>query len=292
MILSLRQKLGLGFILVLLLLNFFVWPEVFSLNKKPVLGVTFLDIGQGDAIFIKTPANRTFLIDGGPSSAVLGKLSQRLPFWQTNLDAVVLTHPDQDHIFGLLEVLKKYHVGYIFWTGMVRDGGNYQEWLKLLAQKEKEGTKIVITHAPMHIKNGAVDFMVLNPGENLEGKFFGKQDNDTGIVLKTIYGRTSVLLTADTSFTVEKELLAKKYNLASDILKVGHHGSKYSTGEDFVRAVSPKIAGISVGKDNSYGHPTQEVLQRLQSFGIQTLRTDQVGDIHFESDGKTINYIH
>lgn len=277
-----------GLIALFVVLNFFVWQEVFILNAPAELRVKVLDIGQGDAIFIQTPARRTFLVDGGPSSAVLGKLSSMLPFWQRHLDAIILTHPDQDHLMGLLEVLKRYRVSYIFWTGMVRDGANYQEWLKILTQKEKEGSQIIITSAPMQIKNAGVRFEILHPIESLNGTFFGKKGNDTGIVSRLVYGKNSFLLTADISAEIEKKLLAYKAFIHSDVLKVAHHGSWHSTSLEFLQAVTPEMAVISVGKDNSYGHPAPEVLQKLVNFGIQTLRTDQVGDILFISDGNNI----
>ena len=273
---------------LLILLNFLAWKEVFALNGPHYLNVDVLDIGQGDSIFIETPSLRHILIDGGSDSKVLGKLAKRLPFWDKTLDVVILTHPDQDHLMGLLHVLKKYKVDYIVWTGMVRDGGNYEEWVKLLAKKQKQGSKVIIARADTKINSGNVLIDTLNPLENLEGKYFGKAGNDTGIVSRVLYGKNSFLLTADISSNVEQEMIRRNTSLASDILKVPHHGSKYSSSELFLQAVNPKFAVISVGKDNNYGHPTEEVLQRLQKFGISILRTDQRGDVNIVSDGNTI----
>lgn len=287
--LTTKQKLALGFIAFLFLLNIFVWQEVFVLTGKQYLKVSFLDIGQGDSIFIQTPDYRNILIDGGPDSKVLGKLANKLPFWKRHLDVVILTHPDQDHLMGLFSVLQKYKIDYILWTGMVRDGANYQKWLEILARKQKEGSKIIITNSNTKITSQGVLINTLNPVENIEGKYFGKTGNDTGIVSRLSYGKDSFLFTADVSSKIEDMLINSKINLVSDVLKVGHHGSKYSTSEEFLQAVGPSVAVISAGKDNSYGHPTPEVLQKLQKFGIKTLRTDMDGDVEIVSDGNNIN---
>ena len=288
MALTLKRKIFLGLIAIFILLNFFVWKEVFALNGPHYLKVDVLDIGQGDSIFIETPNMRRILIDGGPDSAVLGKLSKRLPFWNKSLDVVILTHPDQDHLMGLLSVLKKYKIDYILWTGIVRDGGNYQKWLELLAKKQKQGSKIIIADVNTKIISGNVFVDTFNPVENLEGRYFGKISNDTGIVSRLLYGKNSFLFTADVSSKVEEGIVRDNINLASDVLKVPHHGSKYSSSEVFLQAVKPKFAIISVGKDNTYGHPTQDVLQKLQKFGINIFRTDRDGDVEIISDGENI----
>ena len=278
----------MGLVGVLILLNFFAWKEIFVLNGPHYLKVDVLDVNQGDSIFIETPSMRHILIDGGPDSSVLGKLGKLLPFFDKTLDVVILTHPDADHLIGLLSVLQKYKINYIVWTGMVHDGANYKKWIELLAQKQKQGSNIIIAHANTTITSGKVFINTLNPLENLEGKYFGKTDNDTGIVSHLFYGKNSFLFTADTSSIVEQQLVDNKVNLASDVLKVPHHGSKYSSSEAFLQAVHPKIAVISVGAHNSYGHPTPEVLQRLEKFGIKTFRTDQNSDVQIISDGQSI----
>ncbi len=286
--LNLKRKIFLSLIGILFLLNVLSWKEFFALNEPHYLKVDVLDVGQGDSIFIETPSMRHILIDGGPDSAVLGKLAKLLPFWDKSLDVVILTHPDADHIIGLLDVLQKYKVSYILWTGMVRDGGNYKKWISLLEKQKEQGSKIIIAKLNQQIKSGNVIINTLHPFEDLTGKFFGKQDNDTGIVSHLFYGKNTFLFTADISSKAEQEMIGAKINLASDVLKVPHHGSKYSSSEEFLKAVNPKIAIISVGKKNPYGHPTKEVLQRLEKFGIKVLRTDQNGDVEIVSDGSNI----
>ena len=275
----------------LLLINFFAWQEVFAFAGPHYLKVDVLDVGQGDSIFIETPARRRIIIDGGPDSAVLGKLAERLPVWEKSLDVVMLTHPDADHVAGVLQVLERYKVDYIVWTGMVRDGANYQKWVELLAKKHQEGSNIIIAKAGTKITSGGATIDTLHPFENLEGQFFGKQGNDTGIVSRLSYGKKSFLLAADISSKAEQAMVKAGLSLASDVLKVAHHGSKYSSSEVFLQAIKPAVAVISAGAKNSYGHPTSEVLQNLFKFGIKVLRTDQDKDVEFLSDGNTIKIL-
>ncbi len=273
---------------VLLLLNVFAWKDAWRVASPHYLTVEVLDIGQGDSIFIETPSLRHIIVDGGPGSAVMGKLSQRLPLWDRHLDMVVLTHPDADHLNGLLQVLQKYQVDYIVWTGITREGQGYQEWVRLIEQQKQHGANVVIVKQGDQIKNGQVTIDVLHPFEPLEGQFFD-QGNDTGVVVKVIYGQKSFLLTADISSNVEQQLIDDATDLTANVLKVAHHGSKYSSSAEFLQAVHPRLAAISVGATNTYGHPTPEVLQRLADSGITTIRTDQHGDITMVSDGNHIN---
>jgi len=285
------KKIFLGLIGILFLLNIFAWREVFSLAGPHYLKVDFLNIGQGDSIFIETPNRHHILIDGGPNSAVLGKLAKLLPIFEKSLDVVILTHPDADHLMGLLYVMQKYKIDYILWTGVARDGGNYQKWLELLVKQQRQGSKILIADFNTRIKSGNILIDTLNPFGNLQGTYFNKTTNDTGIVSRLIFGNKSFLFTADISSALEKEMIRQKIKLASDVLKVPHHGSKYSSSEEFLQAVNPEIAVISVGGNNPYGHPTSEVLQRLQKFGIRIFRTDQGGDVEIMSDGENIKIV-
>ncbi len=285
---TIERKMGLVAFAVLTVLNVFAWKDVWYFSSPRNLKVEVLNIGQGDSIFIQTPDMRHMIIDGGPGNAVMGKLSQRLPLWDRHFDVVVLTHPDADHLNGLLQVLKKYRVDYIVWTGIVRDGQGYQEWLSLLEKQKKMGSHIIIANKGTVINNGGVAMQILHPFENLEGQF-SKATNDTGIVARLAYGKNSFLFTADISSNVEKEFIDHGISLASDVIKVAHHGSKYSSSVEFFQAAKPKLATISVGASNTYGHPTPEVLQRLADFGITTMRTDRDGDITITSNGNTIS---
>lgn len=235
------------------------------------LHVYFLDVGQGDAIFIKTPAGRQILIDGGPDNTILQRLGEIMPFYDRSIDLIVLTHPDADHLTGLNSVLKRYQVATILETGMACATALCLEWEEA---KRKENAEVESAFWGQQIEVGdGVRFLVLHPFEEIENKIFSSTNN-TGIVLKLLYGSQSVLLTGDIEKQIENKLILAGLDLDADFLKIAHHGSKTSTTEDFLQAVSPLAAFIEVGTKNRYGHPTSEVLSRLEKFGVKYYRTD------------------
>lgn len=276
----------LGF---LFFLNIFAWTIVYDLSQPKFLEVTFFDVGQGDSIFIKTPQNHQILIDGGPDSTILEKLANEMPFWDRTIDLIILSHPEHDHLAGLLPVLERYKIDYILWTGIVRDTNEYREWEKLI---QEERAEIKITKASQKIKlTENIHLNILHPFENLESQEI-KNSNNTSIISYLVSAppeagksKGTFLFTGDVYKSVEKELIKRNTDLTVDILKVGHHGSKTSSAKEFIEQISPEIAVISAGKDNRYGHPHQEVLERLENYGIRILRTDLEGDIKFISDG-------
>lgn len=268
---------------LLITLNILAWIAVFDLRGPQLLEVNFLDVGQGDSIFIETPLRNQILIDGGPSSIILEKLGRKMPFWDRSIDLIILTHPEKDHLAGLIEVLKKYRVENILWTGVLRDTSEFQEWQKLIEEeKNKEGAQIKIAKNPQKINLSTSEvnsyIEVLFPLESLEGKEM-KDSNNSSIIAKLVFGENSFLFTGDIYKSAEKKLIDGGLDLNSDVLKVSHHGSKTSSGEEFLAAISPEIAVISVGKDNSYGHPHSETLETLAKYDIKVLRTDRDGDI-------------
>lgn len=285
------KKFVLGVLAFLFFSNILAWVIVFDLAKPQFLEVNFFDVGQGDAIFIKTPKRNQILIDGGPSSVILEKLGKEMPFWDRTIDLIILTHPEYDHLAGLLEVLKRYEVENILWTGVKRDLAEWEEWVRLI---KNEKAKIFLAKASQKIiltRNDLVNFIeILYPLENLEGKKF-KDSNDTSIVAKLIFGDNSFLFTGDIYKSGEKELIKRGIDVDSEVLKVAHHGSKTSTSEEFLKEVSPEIAIILVGKENPYGHPRQEVLEILEKYGIRVLRTDLDNDIKIISDGKSLKVV-
>ncbi|MCH8741514.1 MBL fold metallo-hydrolase [Patescibacteria group bacterium] len=270
---------------ILFFFNILAWIAVYDLSQPRFLEVTFFDVGQGDSIFIETPQGHQILIDGGPSSIILEKLAEEMPFWDRTIDLIILTHPEHDHLAGLLQVLERYKVDYILWTGIVRDTNENKEWRKLI---EEEGAEIKIVQAGQEIRLGeGIYFDILNPFENLEGKEF-KNSNNTSIISLLVFNQNSFLFTGDAYKSVEKKIIGADANLKTDVLKVGHHGSKTSTSEEFIEQILPKIAVISVGKSNRYGHPHQETLAILKEYGIRVLRTDEEGDIKIISDGANL----
>jgi len=277
-----EQKFVFSILIALFSFNILAWMIVFDLSKDPFLEVNFFDVGQGDAIFIETPKRHRILIDGGPSSIILEKLAREMPFWDRTIDLIILTHPESDHMLGLIEVLKRYKVENILWTAIVRNTPEYNEWTRLI---KKEKSRIKAAQVGQKIIAGKTIINILYPFENLAGREF-KDSNNTSIIAKLVFGQNSFLFTGDIYKSVEKELIENKSEIDSDVLKISHHGSKTSTLEDFVEKVSPEVAVIFVGKGNPYGHPHQEVLETLEKYGIKILRTDLDGNIKFFSDGK------
>lgn len=269
----------------LFLLNIVAGMAAWEFSRVKPLEVDFLDVGQGDSIFIETSQKHQILIDGGPSSVILEKLGDKMPFWDRTIDLVVLTHPEKDHLAGLLEVLKKYRVENILWTGIVRETAEYKEWRKLM---EDEKARVFVAQAGQKIFYDENNFIeILSPFESLEGRLF-KESNDTSVVCRLVFGKNSFLFTGDISAKTEKELVEKQnLGLDSDVLKISHHGSKYSSAEEFLQAVSPQFAVIQAGKNNSYGHPAQETLARLKN--QQVFVTAENGDIICCTDSKTID---
>lgn len=250
------------------------------------LHVYFLDVGQGDAIFVKTGSGRQILIDGGPDNTILRRLGEIMPFYDKSLDLVVATHPDADHLAGLVSVLEKYRVDQILETGLACATSLCRGWEET---KEKEDARVALAYREQEVEAGDnVSLLVLHPFESQKGKILTKRNNG-GIVLKLLYGSQSVLLTADIEKQIENKLVLSQADLDADFLKIAHHGSKTSTTDSFLKAVSPLAAFIEVGEHNRYGHPTEEVISRLESFGIKYYRTDTDGTKELVLDGQ--NYL-
>ncbi len=278
------RKTGLAILGFLFISNILAWAAVFDLSKPQILEVNFFDVGQGDSIFIETPGNQQILIDGGPSSQVSERLSQEMPFWDRTIDLVILTHPEKDHMAGLLEVLKRYKVENILWTGVIRNTTEWELWKKEISE---EKANIKIAQSGQKIITSKSTLEIIYPLTNAAGQEL-EDSNNTSIVSRLVFGQNSFLFTGDIYKADELKLLGQGINLDSDILKVSHHGSKTSTSQEFLEKVSPLAAVISAGKDNSYGHPTQEVLDILKNYGIRILRTDQNKNIKIIADGKKI----
>ncbi|MFA4998923.1 MAG: ComEC/Rec2 family competence protein [Candidatus Paceibacterota bacterium] len=278
-----NRKIVLMVLSGLFLLDVFLAVLACDLNKKSgLIEVNFFDVGQGDSALIEITGYQ-ILIDGGPDQSVLEKLSGKMPFWDRDIDLVILSHPESDHLSGLLEVLKRYKVENILWTGVVRDTAVFREWGDLI---EKEGAYIKTAQTGQKINlSGDAYIEILSPFEDLSGKEL-KDSNDTSIVARLVFGGTSFLFTGDIDKSVEKDIVDRNPDLTASVIKVAHHGSKTSTSEEFVNRVLPEYAVISVGGDNKYGHPTQEVLDILSKYGIMIFRTDEVGDIKIISNGE------
>lgn len=274
------MKKSFFILLTLLILNFLILPFFIFLSLPAYLEVSFFDVGQGDSILIEAPGNYQVLIDGGPSySKVLDGLSREMPFNDKEIDLIILSHPESDHMTGLFPVLENYKVNNIIWTGIEKDGVKFETWKRMISE---EGANIYYANSGDTINMGEVSLEIINPKDLLKNEEV-KESNNTAVVAKLRYKDSSFLFTGDISSKIESELT----DIDVDVLKIAHHGSKYSTSEEFLEKVSPLISVIQVG-NNSYGHPTEEVLTRLDNFGIKVLRNDTNGNIKIVSDG--LNY--
>ncbi len=250
------------------------------------LHVIFLDVGQGDAILIQK-GNQQLLIDGGPSpQAITLELSRQMPFWDRTIELVVLTHPQADHITGLVEVLSKYRVEQVLSPDLDCDLPIYDEWLSLIKERD---IKCTTARAGQQIDLGGVIIEVLNPQDPLLLGTESDIDNNS-VVLHVSMGEISFLLTADLMWQAEFELISQRAVPESTVLKVGHHGSATSTTTEFLAVVCPRLAVISVGKDNDFGHPSDEVIARLETeVGSDNIYfTYKDGTIEFITDGNRL----
>lgn len=246
-------------------------------ERDDSLRLWFLDVGQGDAILIDTPDQHQILVDGGPDSSVLGEISKALPLTDKEIDLVISTHNDADHLSGLNSVLEHYKVDRVWLTGAVHTTQTYQKFLNLIRTKNIPTT---IISGGEKVEYGELQGIAIWPLENWAGRTPSEQ-NAPGIVTYWQYGQKTFLLTGDVAAEQERAMLSRGALRPVEILKVAHHGSKTSTTPEFLAAVTPKVAVISVGKNNRYGHPTSEVLGRLGALAIPILRTDQSGTIKF-----------
>jgi competence protein ComEC len=268
----------LAVIAILTSLTAFTMPD----NR---LHVSFLDVGQGDAILIQTPNHQDILVDGGPSAqAISGELGKRMPFWDRTIELVVLTHPHTDHLNGLLEVLQRYKVLKVLYLDTDYQTPPEQEWLSLIQEK---GIKAAPARAGQMINLGADETIeVINPSQ----KDSSVPAMDNGIVLRLSDSKVSFLLTSDISAEAELDLITRRADLSSTVLKVAHHGSDNSSSAAFLAVVDPQLAVISVGADNTFGHPGQETMARLtDSVGADKIyRTDKNGTVECITNGQKL----
>ena len=277
-----KKYLPVYLILLLALLATLFWYALLREERGGLLTVSFLDVGQGDAIFIEAPSGKQIIIDGGPDTSLVRQLGSAMPFYDRTIDMLVVTNPDKDHFAGFIDALLRYRVGEIVEPGTQTASAIYATFRERVADEgaqtflPKTGDRIVLDE-----KRG-ITLDVLFPDRDVSGL----DTNDGSLVTRLSYGEICFLLMGDAPRGVE-EYLTHLYGdyLHCAVLKVGHHGSRTSSSEFFVQKVAPQYAVISDGKDNSYGHPHQETLDTLKEFGVNVLRTDTLGTITFETDG-------
>ncbi|HNX10636.1 MAG TPA: MBL fold metallo-hydrolase [bacterium] len=266
---------------IFLILAIFLAILVYSLLRQntPGLEVSFFSVGQGDAIFIETPSGKQILIDGGPSQKVLEKLGSAMDLTDNYIDLVILTHPHDDHVQGLVPVLERYQVGELIYNGTAAANQNYEYLLKTAKNK---GIPTIIANQPSTInleENCAL--RIIYPLTDLSGQSL-KKINDGSIATRLDCAGHSFLFMGDLEKKGESELLLTDIDLRAEFLKLGHHGSYTASSLGFLEAVSPNLAIISVGLDNSYNLPATSTLESLNNLGIDYWRTDKQGDLIIE----------
>lgn len=267
------QKIIIVFFLLVLVI--IVWLNLAFPLGRPAQ-IFFLDVGQGDATLVVASSGRSLLVDGGPNQKVIAELSKTLSFWQDEISVVAITHPDLDHIGGLIPVLRKYKVDLVIETGETASTSAYLELEKLIEAKKIK--KVLVKRGDM-IDLGGLKVAVLFPDRVVHNW----TENDSSLVLKISNGGKVAILTGDSPKNVLDYLAEIDCpGLKSEIVKVGHHGSRTSNSEYFLGCAQSQFAIISAGEKNRYGHPHQEVLDSLQKFGDSILETFKEGRIGFE----------
>lgn len=259
-----------------------------SIPAEQRLEIHYLDVGQGDAILIKTPENQKILIDGGPDMSILDQLGGNLAFFDRNIDVMILTHPHADHLNGLVEVIRRYDIGKIYYTGVVHTSPAYFEWLEVIKQFN---VPMDIIKGPKILELGDdLQLEFLYPFEDITNMEFSELNN-TSIVNKLIYKDKSFLFMGDAEKEVEQHLIDLEIDINADVIKLGHHGSSSSSSEEFLQIVNPEYAIIQCGADNNFGHPHLSVIRRLERLGINILRNDLNGQVSIFSNGEEIEVV-
>ena len=256
----------------------------------------FLDIGQGDATYIEFPDGEDMLVDCAKDARILTALGRVMKWRDNTIDYLVITHPHADHYGGCMDVLKRFTIKHILYSGYRKETDPvWRYFWDTVREKEKAGSEYDEITREQTFSIGSSTVHILYPDHNVneesmaEEKGEGHAVNDTSIVFLLRYGKNQALFTGDMETLLEKKLIAKYGRLlASDVLKAGHHGSPGSTSQPFIDAVRPKYATISVGKYNKYGHPSHRILKRLERAHAQIWRTDEVGDITVSIDGEQV----
>lgn len=278
-----RRRLLIISCVVLFVLGGIIWYYALAYAPDGKLTVAVMDIGQGDSILVRGPTGIEMLVDGGPDQSVLRKLPEVIGPFDRTLNLVVETHPDSDHITGLVSVFDRYRVG-AFMEPNRPDTTMISKTL-LARVVAKPGLMHVIGRAGQRINLGGGAYAdILSPA----GDVAQIPTNNASIVMHVVYGKTSFMLTGDAPSPIEDYLVGKHGDaLKSDILKAGHHGSKFSSDDLWLATVHPSVVAISAGLNNRYGHPAPATISRIQNEGANIVSTIESGTLTFVSDGQT-----
>ncbi len=259
----------------LFLINCLVWYWVAVGKSHDYLNLYFMNVGQGDSALAILPGGAKILFDGGPDKSLLSGLGKILPSTDRRIDLIILSHPQADHFTGLISLLDRYDIGYFIWNGRQSET---ESWKSLTSSLRLKRVNTLHLMDGDSIKYRESEIKFLSPDET---ELKDTELNNTVLVTELFSGGIKTLFTGDIGFDVERHL-AEKYDTNLDILQVAHHGSKYSSGDEFLREATPAVSVIQVGK-NTYGHPTKEALDRLASVGSAIYRNDKDGTVHIEA---------
>lgn len=273
----------LFFLLSLIIYNIKDIIDIKNSNSDDQLTISYIDVGQGNSVLIQD-GDKNMIIDGGDraqSSKVISFLEQRNI---NTIDYLVASHYDSDHISGLVGIFNKFKVKNVLNPDYTKDTKIFRSYKN---QRDRSKAKVIIPRVGDKFNLNNSNFTIVGPQT-----YNFSEDNDRSIVIKLEYGDRKFLFPGDAAKESESAMIYSGINLKSDVLMVGHHGSKYSTNDFFLDEVNPKIAVISVGKNNRYNHPSDKVLKKLEDRGIKVLRTDKMGDIILKTDGRRIEINH
>lgn len=273
-----KKRLLPAILVLLVAFDGVVWYVASHEDRQGVLTVAFLNVGQGDATFIDSPGGRQMLVDGGPSSSVLRRLSEVMPFYDRSIDVVVATSPDADHVGGLVDALSRFHVDYVVMPEATSSSIAFAAFAD--AVKKSGATVVYAKRGTVINLGGGADFRILFPDASSTGAVVGKVE----------YGKESFLLAPDAPKAAEKFLLASEPDeLRAPVFEPGYDQYQTTASDAFVSAVAPTYAVVSTAATDAYGRPTTESFDALHAYGANVFRTDKQGTIVFQTDGKALS---
>lgn len=278
------DELSLFVIIVVLALGIFVWYQVIFAGPAARPEIYFLDVGQGDAELVVLSGGVKIMTDAGPDQKVIKSIEKALSRGDKYIDIAIISHPQLDHFNGYNYLLDNYNFGAFIWNGR-SDTKTVKEWPALLEKIKAKNIPLITLAAGDRVRYQSNEIDFLSPDKSF---IQSAELNDTGFVELVKTSAFKTLLTADIGFSVEDYLTKQRTDLRADVFKVPHHGSKYSSGDTFLSAVSPKVAVIEVGEKNRYGHPTKEALSHLGASGAKIFRTDQNGNIKIFAENQKL----
>ena len=272
-----KRKKQISIVILIIIAIFYYKFE----DQSHLLRVCFFNVGQGDSILIKSPQGKNILIDGGPDANLIHQLGNKHSYQNHQIDILVLTHAHADHYIGLIEVIRRYDIKLILWSGIDAYNSTYLYFKELMNQ---QNTKVALLGQEYLIEDN-LKIRIIYPTHILN-KEEAEDLNNTSVSLILSYGKIDFWLAGDLTCKGEEEIIKQNIAMEVEIYKASHHGSRWSNCEPILDKLKPKLAIIQSGFDNKFKHPHLETLERLEKRSIKILRNDELGDIWIESDGE------